>query len=638
MSAVTLGTGRLRARRAPLSTRWLAVALLLSGASAARGAALSVEDGPVVLGKTGPVPVLIEVDEKPGLEHLPLGLSVNVGRFSEPVRIGPGRFRAVYSPPPTRFPQLALVAVWRETGPDAPIDFLRLPLLGVTRVPVVARPGAKVRVRIGGETFGPVVADRRGRAEVAVHVPPGVNRADVILAERTGAGIVKHVPVEVPPYNRLTAAVVPREAAADGRTAVRLEVFYDLGGEEVAPERIRVTPSAGTATHRGGARGRHTFGYTPPAGAAGQTVTFTIAVAGDAAARTTAQLALSALPPPPPPAATAPARRPSRPARIVVTAPARPLRVGSGESALVEVRVLDERGEGVAGLYVDVTASGEPLPPAVSVGDGRYEVRVAAPATFPPDGVVLLEAVAHHPDAFAFGSARWQVEPASPPRAAPARPLAPAIVGATAPDAEPRDDEDDEPRQGRVSEATRPAAARPGPLAASRPSRAPGRLFAGPTGTYTRSPGVASGLRGGADLWIPFQLGVARLGVGAAVGVGTASRSVTDLTGAFRGSTQATFVPLALKLGYEPFGGTRLSLVVGAGSQAAWARFRNTLVSGSEQGIGLGWLGFADLGWVVGPGVAVLGVSYGSAMVSTADYGVDPGGLSLSAGYRVRVF
>jgi len=66
-----------------------------------------------------------------------------------------------------------------------------------------------------------------------------------------------------------------------------------------------------------------------------------------------------------------------------------------------------------------------------------------------------------------------------------------------------------------------------------------------------------------------------------------------------------------------------------------WARFRSTLASGTQQGVALGWMGFLDLGWAVGPGLGVLGVSYGSVAVSTADYRIDPGGLSVAVGYRL---
>ena len=138
----------------------------------ARASFISVQGGAIVLGRTQAATVTIGVEEPPGTEDRPLRLSVNVGAFSEPVRIGPGKFKATYVPPPERYPQVALVAVWKETGPDARIDFIKFPLFGTTRVPVVSRNAVEVRAKIGFDSFGPVPADRKGRALIPVTVPP----------------------------------------------------------------------------------------------------------------------------------------------------------------------------------------------------------------------------------------------------------------------------------------------------------------------------------------------------------------------------------------------------------------------------------------------------------------------------------
>jgi hypothetical protein len=647
------GTGR--------AARWTCAALLLAGAGSARGGSLSVQDGPVVLGRTESATVLIQADEAPGSEDLPLRLSVNVGSFSEPTRVAPGRYRAVFTPPATRFPQVALVAVWRETGPDARIEFLRIPLLGVARVPVTARPGSTVEIRIGAETFGPVLADGRGRAEVPIVAPPGVGRCEVTVRPRNGPEMTRPVPLEVPPYNRLTAALVPHSVLADGKSEVRLDVFYDVGGAEVPAERVKVTPSAGTVALRRAGRGLFTYRYTPPAGSAAATVSFAISVAGDPAARATAQLSLGV----------------PRPARVVVTPPARPLRAGTGVAASIDVRVLDAAGMGLSGLEVTATANGDPLPRAESRGDGHYDIRFTAPAFYPPGGLVQLEAVAHHPEAFAFGTANVQIEAPTTPRTVTPW-LTPSPVPAdgrteaqvllevrdaaglplehvglitvpshgtvgklrergkglyeqtyVSPAALP-----DRDAQLRVMDASG-AFDRSFPV----PLRAdPGRLQAGFAAGYTRSPGLASGVRGGAEVWVPIRVGGARLGLGAAASLGTASMSVADSTGSLHGTVDATFVPVALKLGYEVFATRRLSVVGGAGPIGTWARFRSSLSDDVEDGVGLGWMGFVDVGWAAGPGAAVLGGSWSSAVVRTTDHRLDAGGLSVTAGYRVRVF
>jgi hypothetical protein len=521
---------------------------------------------------------------------------------------------------------VALVAAWHETDPDAPVDFLRLPLLGVTRVPVTARPGARVRVRVDPDTFGPVTADRRGRAEVTVRVPPGVTRCDVIVKERRRPELTRQVPVEVPPYNRLTAAIVPYAVFAGGKAEARLEVLYDLGGAEVSPDRIQVTPSAGSVTFRHGSRGRYTFRVLPPPGAAAGGVSFAVSVTGDPTARATAQLRVSSPPP----------------ARLVVTPPARALRAGSSGPSTVDVLVVDASGAGLPGLDVSATANGEPLPPATSRGDGHYELRLAAPQAVPPGGAVVIEAIAHHPDSFAFGTAKWQVEPPPPPSLPPAPPPPALVALASAGGARDRERGLREPGCV-VLDGDRSRRMTDGSAAFDRSfspafRRSSGRVLAGATAGYTRSPGVASGPRAGAELWVPFQVGEFRLGAGLSAGLGTAARTVSDRTGALRSTIEATFVPVALKLGVEAWATRRLSVHAGAGPLAAWARFQSSLASGAEQGLALGWTSFVDAGWSAGPGVLVLGLAYGSAVVTTTDYRVDPGGLSVAAGYRMRVF
>jgi len=647
--------------QAPHLLRGLAALLLASAAPVALGASLSIGGGAVVLGRTESSPVLIRVDEPPGAEVLPLRLSVNVGQFAEPKRVGPGQYRAVYTPPPTRFPQVALVAVWRETGPDAHIDFLRFQLFGSTRIGVSSQPGAQVKVRVRGDTFGPVVADRRGRSEVPILVEPGVKECEVVIREAAGAEAVRRVPVEVPPYNRLTAALVPHAVVADGRSAVRLDVFYDLGGADVSADRIKVTPSLGTVTFEGAARGLYTYRYLPPQDTAATVVTFRVTVDGDAEARAAAQLTLG-LPPP---------------AQVVVTVPTERLRVGSGAESSIGALVVDAAGMGLPGMQLTASANGQPLPPAVYRGGGAYGLTYRAPDAFPPGGLVQLRVSATGGGRTVEGSANWQLEAAQVPgsvamrlepspvpadgrttarlvldvRDASGQPLEHAnlvtvashgtlgkvvergggLYGQTylAPEAVP----DAEPRlrmmdAGGVFEKSFAIPLRP----RSHP------FLVGVVGGYTLAPGDASGPRLGADLWVPVRAGAARLGVGLSLGLGSASRTVSDPTGTLRSDTEAALVPLAAKVGYELWAGRRLSVTLGAGAQGSWASFKSSLAAGTQQGFGLGWMGFADLAWLVGPGQAVLGLAYGTAVVETDDFRIDAGGLSVLAGYRVGLF
>jgi hypothetical protein len=527
---------------------------------------------------------------------------------------------------------------------------------------VTAAPGASVRARVGVDEFGPVRTDRRGQAEIPVVVEPGVSQCDVVISERGAAPVTRRLPVEVPPYNRLTAALVPHAVVADGRGRVRLDVFYDLGGADVSAERIEVKASAGSVSLRRASRGRYSYDYVPPPGTGASAATFSISVEGDPAAAATVKVALG-LPPP---------------AQVVVTPPRERITVGSGATATATAVVLDAGGMGLAGLQLFASANGQALPPAIDSGGGRYEIPYRAPATYPPGGLVQLQvSVAGPGGARAAGSANWQLEAAPVPGSVTAR-VVPHPVPA------------DGRTEARVTFDLRDAAGMPLPRAqlmalashgtlgklserghgvyevtylapASLPDGeavlrvvdgsgtfertlplplrlSPRRVLLGLGGGYTRSPGAASGMRGRADLWVPFRLRGALLGAGVTAGYGTAERTVSDATGALQGVTRAAFVPLSLRVGYEVLAGRRASLTIGAGAVAAFARFESTLTSATEAGWGGGAVAFAAAGLALGPGQAVAEASYSTATVETESYRIDPGGLAATLGYRLAVF
>jgi hypothetical protein len=360
--------------------RGVLAALALAGvacvASHAIASSIALDRSPIVLGETGPVGVTVRVDETAGTEDRPLQLSVNVGSFGDIARIGPGIYRSVYTPPTTKFPQMALVAVWRETGVNAPIDFLSVPLYGTTSVPVHVQPGAEVRIAVGADEFGPVVAGPRGRVALRVRVPPGVRVATVSVRERGGAVSRRPVPIQVPDYNRVTVALVPHAVVADGQSVVRLDVYYDADTLSVPPGDIRLVPSRGQAVLERAEAKRFVFRYLPPAGCTDAEIRFAITVASDPISRAKAAVTLG----------LAPA------ARLVLRPPTQSLVADGRSSAPIQLLVLDSGGLGLPGQTVEVTANGAPLPAPKYLGDGVYEVTYVAPAEYPPGGLVELAA------------------------------------------------------------------------------------------------------------------------------------------------------------------------------------------------------------------------------------------------------
>src|SRR5512143_1519086 len=322
---------------------------VLSAPAAPRASSISVHGGAIVLGKTPSATVTVGVLEAPGTEDRPLRLSVNVGAFSQPVRIGPGKYSATYVPPPERYPQVALVAVWKETGPDAQIDFLRLALFGTTTVDVKGQPGAAVTIVTPFERFGPVRIDAKGKAHVPIEVPPNIRTVEVHVKDPNGAATRRTVPIEVPHYNRLTAALVPYAITADGKDQVKLHVFYDLDGGARAPDRVSVEATAGKAAFERTQNGRFLYRYVPPLGTSAQDVRFAIGIDGDPVAKAAARVVLG-LP---------------APAKVIVKPPLVAMAPGAKEPGTVSVLVMSAEGLGLPAkvqLAATAGAAGEAVP------------------------------------------------------------------------------------------------------------------------------------------------------------------------------------------------------------------------------------------------------------------------------------
>jgi hypothetical protein len=95
-------------------------------------------------------------------------------------RTGPGRFRGVFEPAPTRHPEVVVLLAIAPRCPLCPtpraVGFAVIPLTAAIDLPGRAEPGASTTMVIAGRTFGPAVAGRSGTFSLPVEVPP-VHRA-----------------------------------------------------------------------------------------------------------------------------------------------------------------------------------------------------------------------------------------------------------------------------------------------------------------------------------------------------------------------------------------------------------------------------------------------------------------------------
>lgn len=626
----------------------------------ARPASLTLDKEPVVLGRVESVGVIVKVDEPAGTADRPLRLAVNVGSFGDITHTGPGTYRTVYVPPTTRFPQVALVAVWRETGPEAPIDFLRIPLYGIAKIPVQSTKRTEIRVQIGNAEFGPEQTDNKGKATITAEVPPGVSDAVVLVKDKANVTASRKVPIEVPPYNRLTAAVVPHAVVADGRSWARIEVFYDLGGISVPPQQVKVVPDLGAVSFLSAAEGRYVYRYVPPVGATASEVAFKLAIENDQDASAHSKLLLG-LPPP---------------AQLVVRPPDTLMACDGKSEAPVSILALDDAGMGLAAQPVVVTANGQQLKGLTYQGNGLYQVSFVAPDHYPPGGLVQLVATVQRPKGeVVIGTANYKVKASPSPKSVAAH-FSPSPVP-TDGHTETRLELDVKdgagmplPKvqltlvashgsvgkltdlgEGRYEATFVPPPSLPDDDPELRvvdlaggfdrtlkvPVRAdPHRLLLGIRAGATYSLGDQLGPRVGGDLWSSFQVQNISLGIGLTGHWAQATQTVSS--GPFVSRSKVSYIPVTLRLGVELWASRRLSTTLGFGGQATYATYETSLTGTRQHGLGFGGLGFFAFGIALGPGQAFVELDYAMAPVDEEhSFHIEAGGLGLEIGYRFGV-
>lgn len=151
-----------------------------------------------------------------------LELTTNVGKVERPRRLSEGTFEALYRPPEQFFPQIAIVSATARSSGKRVHGYRALRLWGKGSATVKTRPRARVTVRIGSRSHGPVRANARGVAQVPVVVPPGI---------RFGWDGEQKVDLNLPPMNHLHLfAVPPRVSGVEGeRVAIYLIAVQDNG-------------------------------------------------------------------------------------------------------------------------------------------------------------------------------------------------------------------------------------------------------------------------------------------------------------------------------------------------------------------------------------------------------------------------
>jgi hypothetical protein len=148
----------------------------------------------------------------------PPRMIVSLGRIDEPRRTGDRTFEAHYRAPELHFPAFAIIAAEqavasepRPAGATRSASGSRAFVRGFATVALRApaqpsfrtEPGARVTVQVGGEAFGPVVADHDGQARIAIVVAPGVDHARVRAVSPRGQVTSRDVDLKPPHFPHL---------------------------------------------------------------------------------------------------------------------------------------------------------------------------------------------------------------------------------------------------------------------------------------------------------------------------------------------------------------------------------------------------------------------------------------------------
>jgi hypothetical protein len=258
---------------------------------------LAAEREFLVLGTDADLAIAIEVTG-PGAETMtPARTLANVGVLEAPRPAGaPGHFTARFVPPAERFPQVALLVVEFAGGAQRLRGVLRLPLRGTTNVPLRTSPQASVTIRVGDQSFGPVVADRQGHVEVPVEVPPGTRSGVARAVDRNGNIKETEVDLQPAPFSRvLILAPASFEVGSLAEVTVRA---LDPGGALAAPGRLSLRASEGLIHPVGkGVPGEARFLVEVPRRVGAGAVALTAAAAGTPVARADLAVPLLAGPP-----------------------------------------------------------------------------------------------------------------------------------------------------------------------------------------------------------------------------------------------------------------------------------------------------------------------------------------------------
>jgi len=116
--------------------------------------------------KSEPAAVTLGKDSAAQLEVLAEGaervtVTASAGTVGPVESLGAGKFKARFTPPADKHPQVALILAEVEIKGERSFGWYALVLKARATLDIDTKPRAKVTAKVGTETFGPAVADAR---------------------------------------------------------------------------------------------------------------------------------------------------------------------------------------------------------------------------------------------------------------------------------------------------------------------------------------------------------------------------------------------------------------------------------------------------------------------------------------------
>jgi hypothetical protein len=339
--------------------RVLLVVLLLAAAGARAGELAPVvvvcEPTRIVLGTDAEATILVSANAPAKTR---LTLTANVGRVSRIEALGPGRWQAHYSPPKKRFPQVAILSAVLDLGDRTLHGWTSLPLTGTGVAQVVSLPRAKVWVKIGKRKFGPVRADRDGRAKIPIQVPPGINHA-------MSAG--QRIDLHLPPFNRLSAQAAATRLPVDSLAPLPIFLItLDALGRPDSSQAPSLRAKMGTlGMPKEQVPGVWRVDYQPSTDSAGSSDSIDAELPG--APGSTARIAIELLP--------------GSPARLTLTVLPETYTAGQIESPTLKVQAFDRSGAPTL-AQIDLSTDLGTLSDTHPTSTGGVEARLTLPNRF----------------------------------------------------------------------------------------------------------------------------------------------------------------------------------------------------------------------------------------------------------------